>query len=509
MDIGMLEPRECFKWFAAIAAIPRCSNNEQGISDWLVTFAGVRDLFVCQDQAGNICIRKPASKGMENAPAVILQGHMDMVCVKKNGSLFDFRASPIALRTDGEWLRADGTTLGADNGIAVAFILALLDSKDIPHPPLEAVITVEEEVGMNGAAVFDVSLLSGSFFINLDSEKEGVFCTSCAGGRRSMVSLPAPSVAVSDIPGLDGYRFFRITLGGLAGGHSGIDIEKQRGNANRLMGRALGVLLAKYDGYLAHIAGGTAMNVIPSSCSAEVLLACDTDTLNRELGVLCGMFRRELLASDGSGLSLAAEPASGRDTVFARDVLPRVVAALTLLPDGVVSMDLNMTAQRLVESSSNLAVVATEEDAVVITCLTRSSVESRKIFICDQIGTVASLLGATVAIDGDHPAWQYAPESKLRDVFRETYAALFGREAKVEGVHAGLECGLFLEKFRNLGMEVDCIALGPTITGAHTVNEAVEISSVGNTWKLLLEVLRRLGDGEVKAISPRTIPGVP
>lgn len=490
MEKTTLEPAECFRWFSEIAQIPRCSHNEKAVADYLVAFAEQRGLAVVRDAANNVCIKKPASGGMEAAPGVILQGHMDMVCVKKDGSCHDFAKDPIRLVVDGDTLRADGTTLGADNGIALAYILALLDSDDIPHPALEAVITVEEETGMGGAVVFDAAVLSGRYFINLDSEEEGVFCVSCAGGGRSTVSLPIQTDAVKAAPDS---AFFSITLGGLAGGHSGIEIHKERGNANRLMGRVLAHLCGKYDCRLAHIAGGSAMNVIPSDCTAFVRLGCDAKTLNEELAVLQATFKDELKAADGAGLRLAAAPADKVLAVFTKECTDKAVAALLLIPHGVMGMDLNITDQRLVETSSNLGVVAVENGLVVFTCLTRSSVGSKKDFVYDQIRTVAECIGAEIAAFGDYPAWAFSPESKLRGVFLETYRALFKKEAKVEGVHAGLECGLFFEKFHELGREVDFIALGPDITGAHTVNEAVSIRSVGNIWMLLKETLRALG----------------
>ena len=491
MTVETLEPRECFKWFAAIAQIPRCSHNEKGIGDWLVTFAEERGLAVRRDALGNVCIKKPAASGMEKAPTVILQGHMDMVCVKGEGSSFDFSKDAVKLKVEGDRLSADGTTLGADNGIALAYILALLDASDIPHPPLEAVITVQEEVGMEGAAGFDVAELAGEFFINLDSEEEGVFCVSCAGGRRSDVALPVARVPVTELEGNP--AFFRISLGGLAGGHSGMEIDKQRGNANRLMGRVLTALAESFDVHLAAIAGGSASNVIPSECTAVICLKGGLPALRDSLAALAGTLRHELRAADGEGLTLTASPAEPEPTVLTRDACAKVLAALTLIPDGVVSMDLGMAGERMVESSSNLGQVTMENGAVIFSSLTRSSIGSRKEFIYSQIKTVAALIGGEATCYGDYPAWEFSPESPLRDVFHKAYASLFGKEAKAEGIHAGLECGFFYEKFRVLDRHVDFISFGPDITGAHTVKEAVSIASVERMWRLLLDVLRRLG----------------
>ncbi len=497
MDVEALEPRECFKWFAAIAQIPHGSHNEKRLADWLVRFAEERGLAVMQDAAGNVCIKKTASPGMEEAPAVILQGHMDMVCVKEEGRPFDFAKDPISLKIDGDFLTADGTTLGADNGIALAYMLALLEAEDIPHPPLEVVITVEEEVGMAGAAGFDVTQLAGKFFINIDSEEEGVFCVSCAGGRRSTVALLAGTVPVADLE--DGAKdaFFRIDIGGLAGVHAGMEINKQRGNANRLMGRVLSALTESFAFYLAAIAGGSASNVIPSECSAVICFKDDSAALWDRLAALAETFRHELRAADGQGLSLAAMPAEPQPLVFTEETCAKVLAALTLIPDGVASMDLGIAEQSMVESSSNLGQVSLRDGALVFDSLIRSSVGSRKEFLYSQIVAVAGLINGEAKYSGDYPAWEYSPESHLRDVFRKTYASLFGKDPKAEGIHAGLECGLFYEKFKDLGRRVDFISFGPDITGAHTVREAVSISSVERTWHLLREVLRELGNMEI------------
>lgn len=493
MSVEQLEPKECFKWFGEIARIPRGSHNEQAISDFLVRFAEERGLNVTRDALGSVCIKKPAFAGMEKAPAVILQGHMDMVCVKEEGKAFDFTKDPIPVVVKGDAISADGTTLGADNGIALAYILALLDASDIPHPALEAVITTQEEVGMAGARNFDVSQLQGTYFINIDSEKEGVLCVSCAGGRRSMVSLPISPVKAGDAAGKNTYAFFTLSIGGLAGGHSGMEIDKQRGNANRLMGRVLAELLKKYDLYLADISGGSAMNVIPSEAAMTILAAAGEEDLKKDAAALRELFARELAASDGANLALTVRKAAAMPEVFGKDVARMAALLLILLPDGVIGMDLNITTQKLVESSTNIGSVRTENGNVAISSLTRSSVDSKKEFIYSQLAGIAELAGAKIEAFGDYPAWEFNPESPLRPVFQEAYKALFNKEAKVEGIHAGLECGLFFEKFRELGRKVDFIAFGPDISGAHTVKETVSRSSVANMWKLLKEVLRRIG----------------
>ena len=494
MPAANLDVGEYFKWFTAIAQIPHGSYNERELSNWLVRFAKERDLAFIQDALGNVCIKKMASPGMEKAPSVILQGHMDMVCVKEDGRAFDFFKDPIPLKVKGDFLTADGTTLGADNGIALAYILALLEAQNIPHPSLEAVITVEEEVGMAGAAGFDVTPLAGEFFINIDSEEEGVFCVSCAGGRRCTITLPLRTVPVADIEGCDKQAFFRIRLGGLAGGHSGVEIDKQRGNANRLMGRVLSTLAESCTVHLAAIAGGTASNVIPSESSAIIYFKGDVFLLHSKLAAFAATFRNELRAADGGDLVLTATPVKPQSFVFTKETFEKVVATLTLIPDGVVSMDLGVAGQRMVESSSNLGQVIMQDGAIVFDCLIRSNVGSRKEFLYSQIAAVAKLIGGEIKYFGDYSAWEYRPESFLREVFHKAYVSLVGKEAKIEGIHAGLECGLFYENFQALGRHVDCISFGPDITGAHTVRETVSISSVERTWRLLRKVLQDLGN---------------
>lgn len=493
MNVERLEPTECFRWFGKIAAIPHGSHNEKKMGDFLVRFAEERGLDVFRDATGNVCIKKPAFKGMEKAPAVILQGHMDMVCVKEEGKAFDFATDAIPVVVGGDTVTAEGTTLGADNGIALAYILALLDSSDIPHPALEAIITVEEEVGMNGAAKFDVSHLRGKYFINIDSEEEGVFCISCAGGRRSTVKLPVAPLRVKDIPGRDAYAFFTISVTGLAGGHSGIEIDKQRGNANRLLGRVLTAFLEDLDMFLADISGGSATNVIPSEAAMTIFTSAGQKELEKRAAAFRDIFAHELSAADGAGVRVTVRTAEDLPAVFSGDAAAKVGALLTLIPDGVVSMDLNITAQKLVETSTNLGMVRTEKGHVVFSSLTRSSLGSRKAFIYSQIANVAKLTGADIEFFGDYPAWEFNPASALQPIFQEAFTALFGKEAKVEGLHAGLECGLFFEKFQALGRRVDFIAFGPNISGAHTVKESVSRRSVANMWELLKEVLLRIG----------------
>ena len=481
-------------WFEKICSIPHESRKERQLSDFLVDFAQKRHLDVTQDEKGSILIRKPGTKGMEKAPSVILQGHMDMVCVKEDGLNFDFSKDPLKLVTEGDCLHAEGTSLGADNGIALAYILALLDSNDIPHPPLEAVVTVEEEVGMGGATAFDASQLTSSLFINMDSEDEGVFCVSCAGGRRSQMHIPAETEDVASISDKGNYRFRRITVTGLEGGHSGLEIIKERGNSNKLLARVLDGLMQKFPCRVVSLHGGTATNAIPKESSAVVFINAQDEEIRKELKVWIEIFRHELRGADGAKVNVTVAEAENADKVLTKRCATAVVSAALLIPNGIASMDMNITSQRLVERSNNFAMIRTEGEEIVFHCQTRSSVASKKDFLCRQIGVLAEMIGAKMEYSGDYPAWEYNPDSQLQPLFEKTYKALFHKDAKVEGIHAGLECGLFAEKFRKLGRRMDFLSFGPTVSGAHTTKETLSLASAENTWQLLREVLHCIGE---------------
>ncbi|MDL2272881.1 M20/M25/M40 family metallo-hydrolase, partial [Desulfovibrio sp. OttesenSCG-928-I05] len=297
----------------------------------------------------------------------------------------------------------------------------------------------------------------------------------------------------SAISGSEAYRFVTIGVSGLQGGHSGMDIHRERGNSNRLLGRTLAACAEKFDLHLVSVKGGSAMNVLPAESAAVIFTNAPEAALKAELAHWEATFKNELKASDGAGLVLTLKDAPASDTVLSAATLQKLLTALTLIPHGVQAMDLNMKDQTLVESSNNLAVLSTDDEGIHINCASRSSVGSKKVFIYEQIKAVADAIGATLTYSGDYPAWEYNPTSKLRDTFRAAYKTLFGKDAKVEGIHAGLECGLFSEKFKELGHDVDFVAFGPNISGAHSVNEKVSRSSVENMWKLLKEVLKNLG----------------
>lgn len=460
-------------FFEQLSRIPRCSGNEKRVSDWLIDFAKQRSLDVHQDKALNIIIKKPASPGKELLDPVILQGHMDMVCVKEEGLDFDFSCDPIQLEVDGDWLGAKGTTLGADNGIAVAMILAILD-EDLEHPPLEVLITTDEEVGLLGATAVNGDLFQGRRLINLDSEEEGVFLTSCAGGVRNVIALPVRWKENKK------KNAFELTINGLLGGHSGMEIDKGRANANRLMGR----LLEEIGGgaRIAMLQGGEKMNAIPDK--AKVIITMNGSPKN-VVDKMQRIFSQEYRVSD-PGVQIGLREVEVPEEAVSSGTTEKIIALLQLIPTGVQSMSQEI--EGLVETSTNLGVVRLGESEVIFENAHRSSVDSKKVVLIKQFEQLALLSEAGILIQGNYPGWQFSPNSPIRDLFMKTYKEITGEEAKLEAIHAGLECGILQEK---LG-DADMISLGPNMKDVHTPNERVSISSTERTYQLVVEVLRRL-----------------
>jgi len=476
------EPKGALKFFEQISRIPRGSGNEKAISDFLLEFAKERGLWARRDEALNVVIKKPGAKGCENAPAVIFQGHMDMVCEKNAGTAHDFEKDPIKLVVDGDFLRADGTTLGADNGAAVAMALALLDSQDLPLPPLEALITTGEEVGLLGAAALDGSLLDGRLLLNMDSGEEGFFCASCAGGARVDLSY---AIERCDLPA--GYALKTLKIKGLKGGHSGVDIAKERANSNRLLGRTLRILQTKFAVQFADISGGSKENAIPREAQAVIAFAeAQGKALADEVRQIEKSFQREYSLSDG-GLEVCLEDCKeNAKKIFAPALCSNIVSALLLLPNGVQAMSLAL--EDLPETSLNIGVVTTTESAVVVAASLRSSVGSRKDMLLDQVRAVAEATGASAHVSGVYPAWEYNEKSALREKAMRVFAEMFGREALVRGTHGGLECGIFCEKFSG----VDIVSFGPDIYDMHTPDEKMSISSFRRMWEFLTGLLAAL-----------------
>jgi dipeptidase D len=480
--LSKLQPSSVFHFFEEISMIPRGSGNEKNISDYLVDFAKKRNLEVIQDEALNVIIKKPGTKGHENATTVILQGHMDMVCEKNKDTVHDFEKDPIKLMIDGDFIKAQGTTLGADNGIAVAYCLALLDSVDIPHPPLEVVITTEEETGMGGAANLDPKNITGKILINIDAENEGRFFVSCAGGVRSKVILPIEWENTEK-----DYNTYILKVRGLKGGHSGMEIDKGRGNANKIMGRILYDLNSSIDFHIADINGGAKMNAIPREADAVIL--ADDKEINRiheRINEWNKTLKNELKSSDSDITVIFEKLNENRVKIFSNETKNKAIALLNLILNGVQTM--SMEIKGLVQSSTNLGVVTTKDNEIVFESAIRSSVKSLKRAIVDHTEIVAKIVEAKMITESDYPEWEYNPNSYIRKVFEKVYREKYNKEPEICAIHAGLECGLFKEK---LG-DVDMIAFGPDMYDVHTPDERLSISSTARTWEFLLDVLKEI-----------------
>lgn len=472
-----LEPKSVFYFFEEITRIPHGSGNVGQISDYLARFARERGIYCIQDEWKNIIMVKEAAPGYEEEPAVILQGHMDMVAVKKPDCDMDMKKEGLRVAVRGDEIYAEGTSLGGDDGIAVAYALALLDSKTIRHPRLEVVITVDEEVGMDGARGIDLSMLKGSRMINLDSEEEGIFLTSCAGGVRARCSLP---LSVSKREG----AALEMSLGGLLGGHSGGEIHKERGNSNCLFGRVLYRLAEKLPVSLSLAEGGLADNAIPRQTKA-VLVAEEGDVVRAvEIIKAVEMEIQGELASKDPGFAIqVGEVKKGVfDCVTVQDTR-RAAAFLCALPGGVQAMSADMPG--LVETSLNLGILKYGDGELLAEFSLRSSVESAKGALLGRVCAVTELAGGAVTSAGDYPGWKYRKDSPLRDKMVAVYEKMYGRAPKVEAIHAGLECGILGSKIQDL----DCVSIGPDMTAIHTTEETLSISSARRVWEYLVRLL--------------------
>ncbi|WMM26468.1 aminoacyl-histidine dipeptidase [Tissierella sp. MB52-C2] len=477
-----LKPQRVMYYFEEMSKIPRCSYDEQRISDYLSNVGKALGLEVIQDKALNIIIRKPAYKGYENSPTVILQGHMDMVGEKTDSSNHDFSKDPIKLEVEGDYIIAKETTLGADNGIAVAMALAILESKDIPHPPLEVLITSNEESGMTGAAALDPENITGKILINIDSEEEGKILVSCAGGERNLITIP-----VEWNETLDDEDIYEIVVSGLKGGHSGMEIDKGRGNSNKIMGRVLERLNRSIDINLYHIEGGSKSNAIPRYAKAVISMEkANIEKANLSIKEIEKELRFELLSVDKDIELSFTKTKDKKDRAFSKETTKKIISFLMLFPNGVYTMSMDI--EGLVESSNNLGVVKTTDDSVTMESAIRSSVGSLKTYIADQIRLLAENLGAEWESTSSYPAWEYSRESYIRDIFKDVYKEIYNKDINIDAIHAGLECGLFKEKFVNM----DMVSFGPNIYGVHAPGEKLSISSTERSYNLLSKVLEKI-----------------
>ena len=474
-----LQPQLVFKYFEEISQIPRGSGNEKAISDYLRKVGEDLGLETIQDEYLNIIIRKPATPGYENAPGVILQGHMDMVCEKNKGTNHDFMKDPIELRVDGDYIYATDTTLGADNGIAVAMGLAILASNDVAHPALEVLLTVDEEAGMTGAENLDGSLLKGKYILNLDSEEEGHLLVSCAGGVTALSTIPV------NFKDADSSKVaYSIEIKGLLGGHSGMDIIKQRGNSNKLLGRLLNLVSVDFD--LVKVEGGSKNNAIPRESDCAIMInSADKATLVSDIEKITAIFKNEFSTSD-PGLEIVCSETSVPSKVLDCDSKSKVISMLNLIPNGIQTMSMDI--ENLVESSTNIGVLRTTDSAVTFESAVRSSVGTLKTDITNRMDLLTKQLNGSLELISDYPAWEYAKNSQLEKICIDAYKNLVGKEPIIMALHAGLECGLLLEKLPH----AEAISFGPNMYDVHTPNEHLSISSTENTWKFLLEVLKSM-----------------
>ena len=477
--LGALHPQRVMYYFEELCRIPHGSRNTKAISDYCVGFARSHGLRWVQDGVNNVVIYKDGSAGYEDHPPVILQGHLDMVTEKTADSPIDFTKDPLDIRTDGEFVWAEGTTLGGDDGIAVAYALAILESDRIAHPPLEAVFTVDEEIGMDGAEALDVSVLQGRTLINIDSEDEGILTVSCAGGATCRLHLP---VEVQPAQG-SGLHIF---VDGLIGGHSGQEINRGRANANKVMGTLLERLLKRMPYRLVYARGGQKDNAIPRSSMAKIIVPEQrVEEARRELEKLADELKRELPQTE-TAAEFATEVCPCRGSAMSFGSTRKTVGLLCAVPNGVQAMSSDIAG--LVQTSLNLGVLQTDKDGVTMTFSVRSSVGEEKQALIGRLKTCGADFGADYSESGQYPAWEYRKQSRLRDVMVQTFAELYGREPVVEAIHAGLECGIFSGKIPGL----DCVSFGPDMQDIHTTREKLNVGSVNRTWEYLLAILKKL-----------------
>lgn len=474
-----LNPKKVFYFFEDICNIPHGSYNLDRISEYLENFAIQRNLVCDRDKENNIIIIKDATKGYENVEPIILQGHMDMVAVKTAESDIDLLNDPLRLKICGDYVYADGTSLGGDDGIAVAYILAILDSNDIQHPRIEAVITTNEETGMEGATYIDLSALKAKRMLNIDSEEEGILLTSCAGGNKVACKMPVNKCTYS------GNRL-RVELGGLIGGHSGTEINKGRANAIKLLARVLHDCLDEIQFEIISIAGGEKDNAIPREVFAELVLSENKKSdFIKYMDKMSNILKNENRTIEKDlylkVVDLGFEEGESLDELSTYKILN----FLYLMPNGVVAMSNDI--EGLVETSLNVGILELKEDCMIAVSAIRSSIESSKRELVRQLKTLTELLGGNIETHGDYPGWQYNPGSKLRELMVEKYEQLFGEKPKIEAIHAGLECGIMISKIPGL----DCVSFGPNIFDIHTTEEKLSISSTERMWKYLLEILKQ------------------
>jgi dipeptidase D len=469
-----IKPERVMYYFEQLSRIPRESKNEQAVSDYLKSIGESLGLETIQDEENNVIIKKEASPGKESSEPVILQGHMDMVCAKEKGKVFNFNTDALELLIDGDFITADGTTLGADNGIAVAMAMAILEEKEAVHPKLEVLITTDEETGMGGAIHVDGGHFSGKTLINIDSEEEGIFTVSCAGGMRVKYNQPYEKVE-------NFYdRAYELEIFGLEGGHSGIEIHKGGANSVKLMGRLLNNLKGTIG--LSLLDGGEKDNAIAKMAKAVISTNAD---LSKDVEYIESLFKNEFRVSDPN-LQISLTPCAKPEWVIDEESLKNLIDGMLLIPNGVQTMSSDI--EGLVESSNNIGVLETTEEGFVFNSAVRSSVKSLKDEIVKRFFAIAELSGAKVSLHAEYPSWAYRPDSKIRDLMTEVYEDMYGKKPEIMAIHAGLETGLLSERIG----DIDMISIGPEMYDVHTPKERLSISSTQRTYEFLKEVLKRI-----------------
>ena len=484
MSIEKLYPEKVFHYFAEISKIPRASKKEKEISDWLVKFAKERKLKVIQDEHYNVIIKKKATEGYEDFSPLILQGHMDMVWEKNKDTEFDFSTQGIELVIDGDFLKANGTTLGADNGIAVAYALAILDSDDIKHPALEVVITTDEEDGMSGVVNLDFDEFDGKTLINLDTEEYGEVYVSSAGGTRTETKFIFETKKIGN-----GYTPISIEVKGLSGGHSGAEIHKNLGNSIKILSEVLYHLSKRYGMSLIHIDGGGKVNAIPREAVAEIAVKLDGDSID-ELKKLAGLAFENILkdfkVSDKSPI-LAIEKIEEKNLGISLGDTLNIINFLHEVPNGVLEMSKHI--EGLVETSINIGFISTEivdgNVKIRIKSLARSMANDPLNKLVEEVTDLTRKHDANIKIAASNPSWEYKEDSKIRELIEKSFKEITGNEPVIKAIHAGLECGVFTQNIK----DVDVVSIGPNIYGAHTPEERMDIKSVGETWEWLLKIL--------------------
>lgn len=474
-----LQPSGVFEMFEQLCGIPHGSRNTKAISDFCVRFAQEHGLNYRQDDSNNVILFAPATPGMEQAQPVMLQGHLDMVCEKEADCPLDLQKEGLNLRTDGEWIWAEDTTLGGDDGIAVAYALAILADPTIPHPPLEVVLTTDEEIGMLGAAAIDLSEVKARRVLNIDSEEEGVLLAGCAGGATVCCHIPLMWTLKKGLRAT-------VQITGLRGGHSGMEIQKGRANANKLMGRFLNEMDEIFAYALCTVNGGNKDNAIARESTADVVILPERLA---ELTAFAAQRQEAYRAEYGEAdpdITIAVTPGT-EDTfeIMMGDCRRSVLSVLQQLPNGVQQMSRDI--EGLVQTSLNLGILKVDFRGIHLTSSVRSSVNAEKQQLIQQLAEICGKLGGSCEVMGEYPAWEYKADSPLREIMTEVYLEQYGRKPAVEVIHAGLECGLLSGKLDGL----DCVSFGPDIVDIHTTREKLSIPSVQRTWKLLLEVLKR------------------